>query len=297
MKKTGSIIILLLFSVFSFGQVNKYTLTGTIRVTTGEEFPYRIVFTEAQGVIKGHSYTYKEPNETKATITGTLDRHTRRLSFKETEILYSHEVHINAFMCLVDASIDYVQDKGSKVLKGSIKSTEADKTACTDGVLTFDNQEELNKLFNPHEKFDTVITMKKKVSNPNAVDKDKRALAPETPVVTDKITKGVEKTYDWHSDTVVIDIWDSGTQDGDQVTLEYNGKPYLTKYTLIKQKKQLRIPVSRTGTDVITILAVNEGWDPPNTASIILTDGTTKYSILSYNNKGQMSVIKIKRVN
>ncbi len=265
-------------------------------MTTGEVFPYRIVFTESGGTIKGYSYTYKEPDDTKASITGTLDRRERTLQFKESEIIYSHGFATKAFMCLIDANTAYLQGTHDRILKGSISSNEADKTACTPGTIVFNNQEELSNLFEYHEKFDTVITMgrKPKVVPPPVVEQ--QVSEPEKPLVTDRITMGIEKAYEWHSDTVVIDIWDGGTVDGDQITLDYNSTTWLSRYTLAKKKKQLKIPVSKVGTDVIKILAANEGWDPPNTADIMLTDGKVHYSILSYNNVGQISIIKIKKV-
>lgn len=294
--KTSLLVIFLLITILSFGQGNKLTLTGTIRVATGEVFPYKLVFTEVNGIVKGHSFTYSVPDETKATITGILDKRERILNFKETEILYSHEVHTKAFMCLIDAHTEYLQGARDRILRGPISSAEADKTTCTPGILTFDNQEELKNLFESHEKFDTVITLGKKPKQAPVVAEPTKKPFVEEPLVTDKITRGVEKTYEWHTDTVVIDIWDGGKTDGDQVTLEYNGKQYLSKYSLVKQHKQLRIPIAGKGVGVITILADNEGWDPPNTASLLLTDGTVQHSVLSYNNKGQVSVIKIKRV-
>ena len=113
--------------------------------------------------------------------------------------------------------------------------------------------------------------------------------------MTDKVTTGVEKAYDWHSDTLVIDVWDGGTVDGDRITLQFNGETYLTNYFLQKEKKQLRIPISGYEVNTIAILADNEGSDPPNTASILLTDGTSKYSILAYNKKDDVALIRIRK--
>jgi hypothetical protein len=292
LNKSVLAILLSLIPFFSFAQ--PFTLTGSVNMNTDEVFTYKIVFTESQGSIKGYSITYDPPNETKAAITGTLDKAGRSLSFRETEIIYSHDVRTRAYMCLLDAKTEYVQSLKGKILQGALSGNEADRTACTGGTVTFAVPEEISLLFDRREQFDTIITMKKKAKEtPVAVAQPPVA---EQPMVTDKITKGTDKTYEWHSDTVIIDIWDGGVSDGDQVTIEYNGRTYLSKHVLSKQKKQLRLPVSPTGMDIITILADNEGWDPPNTATLMLTDGTTRHSVVSYNPKGQISVIKIKRV-
>ncbi len=293
-KRIALNVFCLLSSISSFAQQKEVTLTGTLKVNTGETFPYKVVLTEAGGLVKGYSVTFKEPDDTRTTITGSLDRHNRTLSFKETEIQYSHGVKTKAYMCLIDANLEYIGSR--RVLTGTITSAQLDKTACTGGKITFSDEAEIENLFSYHEKFDTVISMKKKVREPQPAVVSAEAPAQEKPLVTDKITAGIEKMYEWHSDTVVIDVWDGGTVDGDKITLEFNGKPYLTNYYLVKEKKQLRIPLIGTGVNTITILAVNEGSDPPNTANLLLTDGAAKYSILAYNPKNQESLIKIKRV-
>jgi hypothetical protein len=263
-------------------------------MNTGEVFPYKIVLTESNGIVSGYSLTYKEPNDTKTRIQGTLDRRNHTLAFKETEIIYSHNYHTKAYMCLVDAKLAYTPGSSEHALKGAINSMESDKTACTAGALVFNNDEEIQFLFGYHDKLDTVINMKKRVKAQVADNNEPAPVA--APLTTDKITAGVEKVYDWHSDTVIINVWDGGNIDGDRVTLLFNGKACLTNYYLTKERKQLRLPLNGTGINTLAILAVNEGSDPPNTADLLLTDGTINYSILAYNNAGKQSVIKIKRV-
>jgi hypothetical protein len=288
--------LLLFCSCVTFAQPKPIVLNGIISVNTNETFPYKLVLTESHGIVKGYSLTYKEPYETKTLIQGTLNRHTHTFAFKETEIVYAHDAHDfhpTAYMCLIDAKLDYVPGSGKNyILKGPLTSMEADNTACTGGTITFSNDEEVQYLFGDHEQYDTVITMRKKVPPP--VSTDPVQGAPEPSLITDKITAGIEKAYDWHTDTVVIDVWDGGDVDGDRITLQFNGKTYLTGYYLIKEKKQLRIPLG-LGVNTITIIADNEGSEPPNTASLLLTDGAVKYSILAYNTTGQKCIIKVKK--
>lgn len=274
-------------------QTKQTTLTGKLVMKTGEVFPYKLVFTDSGNVIKGYSLTYNESDETKTAIRGAIDRQMRTLLFKEKDIIYSHSVQTKAYMCLVNASLEYVQDGNGKALRGPITSREADNTSCTPGEIIFNDDKELQNLFSYHEQFDTVISMKKKVKEPAPVATEPTA---QETLEQEKVTAGVEKLYEWHSDTVILDIWDGGTVDGDHVTIQFNGKPVLSNYSLVKEKKQLRLPIVGKELNTLMIVADNEGLDPPNTASLILTDGATKYSILAYNNKGNASLIKIKRV-
>jgi hypothetical protein len=287
------ICVLFVCSYHSFAQAKPIMLNGTINLNTGESFPYKLVLTETDGAVKGYSITYNAPDDTKTLIRGTLDRRSHTLSFKETEIAYSHTYHTQAYMCLIDAKLSYATATKGSMLKGAIISMEADKTSCTGGTIQFTTDEEIQNLFAYHDKLDTMITMHKKVKEP-AVE-IAAPLATIDPLVTDKVTAGMEKAYDWYTDTAVIDVWDGGNIDGDRITLLFNGQSYLTAYYLVKEKKQLHIPLA-PGVNTLTIIADNEGSDPPNTASMLLTDGRTKYSVLAYNNKGQKCIIKIRRV-
>lgn len=287
------LVPLIACSYVILAQPRHVTLTGHLEMSTGEQFPYRVEFTELNGTVKGFAFTYREPDDTKATIEGVLDRNSRKLSFRETGIVYSHTVRTKAFMCLVDARLQ--QSVSGRELTGTATSSEADKTACTPGRIVFDNPDEVRKVFTLEETFDTVITMKKRTHPDPAMAPTKPVHIAE-PTVTDKVTANVEKMYDWHTDTVIIDVWDGGDQDGDKITLQFNGSPVLSHYLLVKEKKQLHIPLSGRGTDVISILAENEGFQPPNTASLWLTDGATRYSVLAYDKKGEQAVIKIRRV-
>ena len=93
----------------SLAQPKPVTLNGSLMMNTGETYPYKIILTESNGIVNGYSFTYKEPDDTKAKIQGVLDRRNHILAFKETEIIYSHTVRTKAYMCLVDAKLEYVQ--------------------------------------------------------------------------------------------------------------------------------------------------------------------------------------------
>lgn len=297
LKRALLITVFLFLTVVSFAQSEKLVLSGVMDMNTGESIPYAIFFTESGGTIKGYSITYKEPDDTKTIIEGFLDRKAKTLSFKETEIVYSHDrKKTKAYMCLADAHLDCRTQNGGKIFKGSLNSNEADRTACTGGTITFSNELEVMHVLTVKEKFDTVIAMGRKPKDVPVVVKPQPVEEP-VQVITEKITKGIEKAYEWHSDTVIIDVWDGGNVDGDKVTLMYNDKAWLSGYSLVKQKRQVRIPISKSGEDIISIIADNEGSDPPNTATMMLTDGTTRYNVEAYNNKGSRALIKVKRVH
>ncbi len=276
-------------------QTNNFTLTGKLVLHTNEVFPYKLVLKETNGILSGYSITYDAPNDTKTSITGTLDRRTKKITFKESQIIYSHMVHTTAYMCLLSAELGYGFKNGERVLTGDITSTEADNTACTGGVLIFSKKDEIQNLFDYHDDFDTVISMKKRQIAP--VAETEQDLAPvKKVIVEEQITEGIEKTFDWYTDSVVISAWDGGNIDGDRITLLYNKIPLLTNYYLVKEKKELHMRPTCNAEDTVTIIALNVGSDPPNTANLLFTDGQKQYSVLAYNTKGRRAVIKLRRV-
>ncbi len=284
------ISLLCLIAGYATGQTALITLTGTLTMQTGEQFPYKIVATDSNDILKGYAFTYAEPDETKVIIRGRVDKQRKKLTFKETEIISSHDVHTQAFMCLLHASLEFKQGK----LTGPATSQEADNTACTPGIVTFGSNEEISNLFSSHDKYDEVVTMggpKPKEPEQPAADK----VATEVVAKQEKITAGVEKNYNWHADSIVVEVWDGGTFDGDRVTISLDDKQVLNRYVIQKEKKRLVIPLKDKEMHTLSIIADDEGFQPPNTANLTLSDGSIYYNLLAYNAKGKSSVVLIQR--
>lgn len=263
---------------------------GTISMATGESFPYRIEVTEKDGVITGYAYTYDQRDEAKATIKGKIDRLNRKLIFRETEIIKSSLVTTKAYMCMVQATLERRNGK----LSGPAVNKQADNTVCTEGTITFSNNAEIEDLFASHDQYDVVVNMgEKKKSTP--VETVTAPPMPAEPATPDKITAGVETSYTWLTDSVVMEVWDGGFFDGDMVTILFDGKPVLNRYVILKQKKRISVPLPPAGIHTVAIVAESEGSDPPNTATFMLYDGATKYNVVAYNKQGQRSFIRIKR--
>lgn len=287
------LIVIMLMCGGAYAQANKMTLKGTLVMATGEEFPYRIEITETNNVVTGYGYTYDEKDEAKAMIKGKVDKPNRKLTFKETEIVSSHSVFTKAFMCLLQASLDY---RGNK-LTGPATNKQLDNTSCTEGKITFSNAAEIDQLFSSHDPYDVEIRMGEKKKDPETpAPAAAVAPKPEVPATADKITAGIEKSYEWKTDSIIVDIWDGSNYDGDVVSILFDGKPVLDKYVIQRQKKRISIPLPATGLHTITIVADDEGTDPPNTATLRLYDGETRYNVVAYNKKNERSIIKVKRL-
>src|ERR1043165_2360825 len=78
-------VSILFLSFCCRAQLKPVTLKGILVAESGESFTYKLVFTDSAGQLEGYAYTcLQEEHDSKAAITGTIDRRKRTLSFRET---------------------------------------------------------------------------------------------------------------------------------------------------------------------------------------------------------------------
>lgn len=87
------------------------------------------------------------------------------------------------------------------------------------------------------------------------------------------------------SKTVTFKVWDSGTIDGDIISLVVNGKVVLDNFTLTASKHTIPVTLDNTGYNYVLLYAHNEGTISPNTAALSVLDstGTEQNLVLSAN--------------
>ncbi len=282
-------------------------LKGYLGVGGGESFDYKLVFTDSLGYIKGHSYTWLYQNaEVKAAISGYIDRGAKTITFREDSIIYNRGFQSNATICLINSTLSYRQEEGGNVFKGPTTSSDITNVACDAGSIVFQDSEGLRALFLEQKIAEApkVAKINNPTGKPIRIVYDTAASVQRRPVATgeppkqvERITQGIEKIYDWHSDTILVHIWDGGRVDGDVISIYQNDVPVLRNYTIKKEPKQLALTFSGANTEVLTIVAHHEGNEPPNTTDVLLVDGSIHHSILVYNSIGKKGIIKIRKVS
>ncbi len=275
--------LILVFIIFTNaiivrGQNQDFVLKGQIHVTNGETYPYQLFFkTKKDTAICGYSITkLPDGTEPKIKIKGHLDRQKHILTFSEKKLV--SDLPQNFSMCLVDATLKY-RSNAKNLLSGTFTSKDNDNKLCGKGTLEFESSVLIEDLF----RIDTVIPKKEKTTE-----------SPDSQTGEIEITSGVSKQFDWYSDTCTIEINDGGLIDGDEISLIFNNHTLLNDYPLTKQKKILKLPLLKK-LNTITIVAGYEGKIPPNTASIIISDGKVHYKIKANNNAGDKATIIINR--
>lgn len=80
-------------------------------------------------------------------------------------------------------------------------------------------------------------------------------------------------------DEVEITVWDDQTEDGDTISIFYNGEWVLKEFPLRNKKKKLILKVEDNADNYLILYANNLGSRPPNTAAVRINDGYLKRKI------------------
>lgn len=90
----------------------------------------------------------------------------------------------------------------------------------------------------------------------------------------------VVKTINIISPEFRLDFYDNGEIDGDSISVFFNGKVVLSNQMLTDKPISLTLSLDPNITEnVVTMYAENLGTIPPNTAVMIVTDGTRRYEV------------------
>jgi hypothetical protein len=301
-------LLLLIVNMLSFhaeAQKNEYTLTGYMGVQGGESFHYDIKLKDSVGnVLSGYANTYAKPeNNVKAYVVAEINRDAKTIHIRERVIVENNYFVSEYIICLVEADLKFSGTE--KTLSGPLITMTAGNGAnCSKGSITFSDMNEINALFNSTARtMPPVATTTTRETTPKPVkivyDTASKSTASksQTPVIPVQviITEGKDKTYNWNGDEVVLTIWDGNTEDGDKVTISYNGNVVLKEYVLTKKQKEIKLPIGGNELNIISIQAINEGGEPPNTANITIKDGDTAYDIIAHNTFGKTALIKIRK--
>lgn len=283
------LLISLLFITCCYAQ-EKYEYFGTVKLNGSDKsvITYRLVFSENNGSVKGYSVTdLGGNNETKNAISGSYNKKTKELNFKEDAILYTKSTFTEDMFCFINfAGKVKLMDTSSK-LEGSFKGLYKNQKKCIDGTLMLIGSVKLYKLF---DKMNTVIRKSKRI---DPVIKDK--VNPKNILDSLKVNnllKDQNLNIFVNSSTLELEIWDAKQEDGDMINVYNNDKLVLSNYVIVNKKKKITVDIT-TGKNVFKIEAVNEGEMKPNTATIQLTDKERTFELMSNLKKGDKASITI----
>ncbi len=95
--------------------------------------------------------------------------------------------------------------------------------------------------------------------------------------------------------TVRVQVWDHQEVDGDRISLKLDEMWIMQNYTLTEKKKEVVISL-KPGANFFTLHALNLGKLSPNTAAMLIIDGTQEYKIVLESTMTQSGTIEINYV-
>jgi hypothetical protein len=104
----------------------------------------------------------------------------------------------------------------------------------------------------------------------------------------------VQHSYSTKSQTIVIEVFDNASVDGDTASLQLNGTWILEDYAVNKEPKQITIELV-DGENSLALYAVSLGTTPPNTAAITIVDGDQRKTFVlnsDYSHCGTLRIYK-----
>lgn len=103
-------------------------------------------------------------------------------------------------------------------------------------------------------------------------DRKDESIAPTTSFGRDN---EILDTIEISSKEVEISVWDYASIDGDVISVYVNGEAIITEDTLrgYSERRTVNAYLENDGFNYILMYAHNEGYSPPNTASIKIYDG------------------------
>jgi hypothetical protein len=280
---------LLLLTNVSFSQEN-YDFIGVIQLQDNSVISYRIFFTETAGKINGFSVTDLQGNhETKSIISGNFNRKDNKLSFKESEIIYTKSNELTSDFCFINFKGKIKLNSLKSLIEGSFEGLYDDGVKCTDGSIKLVGEDALLKKTNK---------LSKKINKTNRIsDSIKKSFSP-IKMINDLKMNTLKSNNNINvyttSENYTIKLWDAGKEDGDKIFVYLNGKILLSKYEVVKKIKTLKINLVK-GANVLKIVAYNNGDIAPNTAKMVITDGVLEHDLSTNLSKGEFAKISIIR--
>lgn len=264
-KKKISLIGAILLFTSVFGQT-PLEYMGVIKLNDTSLIPYRINFSENDGIIKGYSVTdMGGEHETKSLLIGTYDKRNNLLKFKEKDIVYTKSPIVQEDFCFVNFEGE-LKNMRDKKIEGNFRGLYKDGEKCIDGKIMLMR---MSSIIKKAEKLNKIIDKSKKV---DAETKERIDVVKTVDSLNHGLLNKNENLQVFSNDqNIKLVIFDGGKVDGDIIDLSIDGKYVIEDYVLTEKKKEFLISMKKPITEV-EIFALNVGESKPNTVTVEISD-------------------------
>lgn len=294
-------------------------LRGNVTMTGDEPQAYIIYFTTSGNKLSGSSITgQKSGTPLKAAIVGQFSPDGKEMYLKETHSLDPRGLGGFTYYCFFTARLRLtVTSSGRRIWRGPFTSTAEDGGPCGGGTMFFEDlpappeprprpqptppaqrprptppvaarttprPAPVVTPPRPRPRADTPQPAPRPTPPPVVVrDTPKPApvvVQPPPQPLPPPDTSGLKPLYAWPSDTLTFEIWDGYEEDGDVVSVFFNGQMIMSQQTLSKNTKpRYALPLRPNQVDTLSVVLHAEGKIEPCTPKLILDNGTSKRDV------------------
>ena len=328
MKLILSILLFFVFIQNSNSQQSKdYEMIGTLQLATQEIISFKLKFKALpNGLIEGTSLTDIFGSDQTATkIKGNIDWKKQQLSFYETENISTKSVAENSSFCYLHVSNAQIKMlKGKMVIQGNFKGKYSNGASCTNGKLYLIGSDYINELIKKQHAMSKEDSSKKALQQQTDLvtkgddftelaqkqlesnylkDEDSLNKIPQKNIdKTSKLADNLLRSYEelaieWKSTEIIIEVWDSRQQDGDEIAIYVDEKKVIDRFVIKKEKQTLVIPFPNKTEAIIKIYGLSEGKYRPCTANLTMRDNENVTDVVAIMKKGENVIVKLKREN
>ncbi len=263
-QKIFFIILFIGFNINGFCQQDSLYFSGTLLISRAASFKYKIVVTSSNDKWIGYSLLDEGGiNETKTSLTAQFLKGKKAMVFSEKKLISSKSKEIN--FCYINGLLKINHRKTE--LSGYFIGQDEQKKMCGSGTVQLNVPEKAKILMTPDGSKDT---------NMSAI-----------------VTNHNTESFTVRNGAIKLEIWDGGLNDNDSISILVNKELLIEPFQITNEKKIIAIKLKK-GENIITIKALNEGLEPPNSARMMITDGNNRYPIVSFLKKNEEAAIKIK---
>ncbi len=210
-----------------------------------------------------------------------------KLYFREEHITDSHHL-ANWDWCLKKGILS-LEDKGKLIQMTGPWEGWVGRTRCESGNLNIEKINIVEKEEDVEKEVVVVEEPKQDIKKNEPEEKEE----PKNIVEGRRITR--QKTVKVKADEFVAYIWDANKEDGDVISLKYNGEWILRNYTIQNRKRPIRIKVEPGADNRLILFAEDLGTIPPNTCALTFFDGERERTLSLVSDRISCGALKFVR--
>lgn len=240
------------------------------------------------------NYYFKD-SLVKAEVSGSFDEQSHRLRIKPfAMIYYLSESARNSIDCNMSGEFVLTASKTGSVLSGTLESDRDHRRTTPDISYRLTQSNDTLDIVRPQpeaEPTEQAEPARAAVAAPPTGE----AVAEEQPSYQQR-TKLITKELEVDNSSLRIEIYDNGQIDYDSVSLYLNDKRILAKSMLTHRAIRMTIQLDpSTAFSDLTMFAENLGLIPPNTAALVIYDGTKRYETLLSSDLSKSATIRLRK--